>query len=81
MFDLEPATTTMSGLVAGVTDDQLAAPTPCREMPIGTLLDHIAGLSGAFTAAATKQAIQQGRQVPSADAARLPADWRTTIPQ
>jgi Mycothiol maleylpyruvate isomerase N-terminal domain len=54
MLDLAPATTTLAALVNGVRDDQLSARTPCTESTLADLLDHVDGLSQAFTAAATK---------------------------
>lgn len=54
MFDLRPAADVMAALVESVRDDQLTAPTPGPELTVGDLLDHIDGLSLAFTAAATK---------------------------
>jgi uncharacterized protein (TIGR03086 family) len=81
MLDLEPATSTLSGLVEGVRDDQLGAPTPCRDMSLGALIDHVDGLALAFTAAATKTPLPAGSQGPSADASRLGADWRGRIPE
>ena len=79
MLDLEPATTTLTGLVLGVRDDQLDAPTPCREAALGDLLDHVDGLSLAFSAAARKATPPDGGQRPSAS--RLGPDWRTRIPR
>jgi uncharacterized protein (TIGR03086 family) len=79
MLDLEPATRVLSGLVGDVRDEQLTAPTPCTEASLGDLIDHVDGLSLAFTAAATKTPLQ-GSQSPSADASRLGTDWRTRIP-
>ncbi|MCZ4586953.1 TIGR03086 family metal-binding protein [Rhodococcus opacus] len=81
MFDLRPAADVMAALVESVRDDQLTAPTPCPELTVGELLDHIDGLSLAFTAAATKTPPAGGSQPPFADAARLGTDWRTRIPQ
>jgi uncharacterized protein (TIGR03086 family) len=46
---------------------------------VADLLDHIDGLSAAFTAAAAKD-LDAGRQPPSADGSRLAAGWRTRIP-
>ncbi|MEJ7706116.1 MAG: TIGR03086 family metal-binding protein [Nocardioidaceae bacterium] len=80
MLDLEPATGVMTRLVVGVRDDQLDAPTPCSEATVGDLLDHVDGLSLAFTAAATKTPLDAESQAPSADASRLGADWRERIP-
>lgn len=81
MFDLEPATTVLAGLVAGVRDDQLTAPTPCADTSVGDLLAHVDGLSLAFTAAAAKTPLDGSGQGPAADASRLAPDWRTRIPQ
>src|SRR5260370_27189202 len=81
MLDLEPATRTLAGLVDGIRSDQLTAPTPCRDATVGDLLDHVDGLSMAFTAAATKTPLDGGSRGPSADASRLGPDWRTRIPR
>jgi uncharacterized protein (TIGR03086 family) len=81
MLDLEPAARQMASLLAGVTDDQLTAPTPCEEYALGDLIDHVGGLSRGFTAAAAKDAGAATSQAPSGDAARLADDWRTRIPE
>ena len=81
MLELEPATRVLTTLVGGVHDDQLTAPTPCTEASLGDLLDHVDGLSMAFTAAAAKTPLAGGSQGPSADASRLGPDWRTRIPE
>jgi uncharacterized protein (TIGR03086 family) len=80
VLDLEPATRTMTDLVHGVREGELAAPTPCRKTSVGDLLDHIDGLSMAFTAAARKVSLPAGSQGTSIDAAHLGPDWRTRIP-
>ncbi|MET1001049.1 MAG: TIGR03086 family metal-binding protein [Acidimicrobiia bacterium] len=80
-LDLEPATKVMAELVAHVTDDQLSNPTPCPAYSLGDLLDHVGGLSLAFTAAATKETAALAGQGPSGDASRLGTDWRTRIPR
>lgn len=81
MIDLEPATRILTEVVAGVDDQQLTAPTPCARASVGDLLDHVDGLSMAFTAAALKAPAEGGDQGPSADASRLGSDWRTRIPR
>jgi uncharacterized protein (TIGR03086 family) len=81
MPDLAPAARTMAALVTAVTDAQLSAPTPCPAYTLGDLIDHVGGLSLAFTAAATKEHSELTSQAPSPDAARLGDDWRTRIPQ
>jgi uncharacterized protein (TIGR03086 family) len=80
MLDLKPATRALTDLVDGVRDDQLAAPTPCREASLGDLMDHLDGLSMAFTAAATKTPLPGGSHGFPADASRLGTDWHTRIP-
>src|SRR5947208_3342481 len=52
--DLEPATRRMAALVGAVLDSVLDRPTPCPAYAVGDLLDHIGGLTFAFTAAARK---------------------------
>jgi uncharacterized protein (TIGR03086 family) len=81
--DLGPATARTAAVVAAITDDQLAGPTPCPKYTVGDLLDHVAGLSLAFQAAATKTVLEAagtGPDTPSGDASRLAPDWRTAIP-
>jgi uncharacterized protein (TIGR03086 family) len=78
--DLAPAAERLAALVRAVPDDRLGGPTPCPAYTLGDLLDHVDGLSMAFTAAAAKQGGGAGAQGPSADASRLGADWRDRIP-
>jgi uncharacterized protein (TIGR03086 family) len=80
MHDLEPATRTLARLVGRVSDHQLTAPTPCRDTSLGDLLDHVDGLSLAFTAAASKTPLEGGSHAPSADGSRLGPEWRQRIP-
>lgn len=80
--DLEPATNRMAALLAGISDGPLDRPTPCPKYSLGDLLDHVGGLTMAFTAAATKDFPSEvGSQGPSGDASRLGDDWRSRIPQ
>jgi len=81
MPDLAPAARTMATLVTGVTDSQLDAPTPCPAYTLADMLDHVGGLSLAFTAAAQKELGAYTSQAPAPDGARLGEDWRTRIPQ
>ena len=77
MLDLTPATDAVAGVVTAVRDDQLDGPTPCPEMTVAALLDHLDGLAQAFAAAAAKTPLDAGASV---DASRLGDDWRTRIP-
>jgi len=78
-IDLTPAADELAVLVAGVADDQLSAPTPCEAMDVATLLDHIGGLSLAFTAAAAKAIPPGATSPPEADGATIGDGFRTDI--
>ncbi|TQK73299.1 TIGR03086 family metal-binding protein [Nocardioides sp. SLBN-35] len=78
-LDLGPATTTLSDLVASVTDDQLALPTPCTAYSVGDLVEHVGGLALAFTEAARKAPSPGSGQGGSGDASRLEDGWRERI--
>jgi uncharacterized protein (TIGR03086 family) len=85
MLDLDPAAREVARLLDGVTDDQLAGPTPCPDYPVAALLDHFMGLSLAFTWAARKTTAAEGgsgasgRGRPTAE--HLDPDWRTVLPK
>ncbi|MFB4304618.1 TIGR03086 family metal-binding protein [Actinomadura sp. GTD37] len=79
--DLLPAAQRMAALLANVPDHRLDAPTPCADTSLGALIDHVSGLSLAFTWAAAKDLPEGGTQPPSADASSLPPDWRTRLPE
>src|SRR5215813_5080814 len=79
--DLGPAASRLAELVTSVGDDQLGAPTPCPRYTLGDLIEHVGGLTLAFTAAATKAGGGYAEQQPSGDASRLPQDCRTRIPR
>jgi uncharacterized protein (TIGR03086 family) len=79
--DLEPAARALRGLLPGVTDDNLADPTPCAGWTVGDLLDHLLGLTVAFRMAAAKEPdpAPDGPAEPSAT--NLPAGWREDLPE
>jgi uncharacterized protein (TIGR03086 family) len=81
VVDIEPATRRMAALIRGVPEELLDGPTPCPAYALGDLLDHVSGLTLAFTAAATKATGDATSQGPSGDASRLGDDWRTRIPR
>jgi len=84
MLDLGPAAEQVKTLVAGVTDDLLAAPTPCEGTPVAAMLDHFMGLTIAFRDAATKSSPPAGSDQPgpgTASAAHLDPFWRHLLPQ
>ncbi|MDD7932251.1 TIGR03086 family metal-binding protein [Actinomycetospora straminea] len=51
-LDLTPAARALGGLVTTVTDDDLAAPTPCTGWTVADLLDHLDVVAAGFTALA-----------------------------
>ena len=75
--DLRPTTTTLAGLVRGVRDDQLTGRTPCPDYSVADLLDHIGGLSVAFTGSPARRTCPAAP--PSADGSRLEDGWRDRI--
>lgn len=79
-LDLGPATRQMAALLRGLPDSALAGPTPCPAYSLGDLVEHVGGLTLAFTAAATREVLGAGPQGPSGDASRLGPDWRARIP-
>jgi uncharacterized protein (TIGR03086 family) len=79
--DLEPATKQMTDLLRGVPGELLDAPTPCPGYTLGDLVDHVGGLTIAFTAAAKKTFGDATSQGPTGDAANLSDDWRIRIPR
>lgn len=84
MIDLEPAAREVARLLDGVTDDQLAGPTPCADTTVAGLLDHLIGLSQAFTQAADKSTETKGDGPgpgPPPTAESLDPNWRTLLPQ
>ncbi|MEV5831951.1 TIGR03086 family metal-binding protein [Spirillospora sp. NPDC052242] len=79
--DHGPATRRLAGLLAAIPDSALTMPTPCAGMDLAALLDHVHGLSIAFTRAAAKERPEGGSQPPTVDAANLAPDWRVRIPE
>ncbi|MEU5840591.1 TIGR03086 family metal-binding protein [Rhodococcus sp. NPDC047139] len=79
ILDLTPATRRMEHILAGIDDAQLSSPTPCSGTSVGVLVDHVLGLSLAFTAAARK-AWGPETDSPPELAGTLAPDWRLLIP-
>ena len=78
-LDLTQPAAQIATLVAGVSDDQLDHPTPCSEMTVAGLLDHLAGLALAFTDAAGKVS-GPTTGTPPQPGTTAPENWRTLIP-
>jgi uncharacterized protein (TIGR03086 family) len=80
-LDLGPATQRLSALVSGVADSQLGDATPCEEMSVAALLDHLSAFAVGFVIAARKDFSDGGGGRPPAPSGdNLAPDWRTAIP-
>jgi uncharacterized protein (TIGR03086 family) len=77
LVDFGPAASAMAQVLTGVDDHDLVRPTPCPAYTVGDLVDHVRGLTFAFTMAARKQPL--GAHGPSGDGARLPAGWQEAV--
>lgn len=60
----------LGGVVAGISPDQLDLPTPCSELTVAGVLQHMVGGAGAFAAAFRGEPAPEG---PDADADPLAA--------
>jgi uncharacterized protein (TIGR03086 family) len=78
-IDFAPATRAVTAVLDGIRDDQLDGRTPCPEASVADLLDHLSGLSLAFTLAASKETPPGGSQS-VADGSQLSPTWRAEIP-
>jgi uncharacterized protein (TIGR03086 family) len=79
MFDLTPATDELGRLLREIRDDQLDNPTPCEQLRVSALIDHLDTFAQAFTASATKTNPPRD-EAPQPDGARIGADWRDRLP-
>ena len=75
-LDFDPPVRRIRGLLLGITDEHLAAPTPCPSWTVGHLLAHLLGLGREFTQAARKRT--DGIPPGELD---LPPHWRIRLPQ
>ena len=76
-LDFDPPVRQLRALLLGIDDDELTAPTPCPDWTVAALLDHLTGLSLAFTQAARKRP-DPAPVTPSAP--HLPHHWRSRLP-
>lgn len=79
-FDFEPAATALDAVVGGITDEHIAASTPCADTTVRDLLAHVVDLTEAFRQAATKEAVGGSVAPNTGPDNPLAPDWRTRIP-
>lgn len=80
-LDLGPQARTVARLAERVTDEQLAAGTPCPAYAVRNLLAHVGGLSVAFRDAARKDFGVTTDTSPDAFVPDIEAGWRETLPK
>ena len=78
MIDLEPATYRLTSVLHAISEEQLAAPTPCPGTSVGDLVDHLSVFAGSFVGSARKDAPREGA-APTPDAANLGPGWRERL--
>ncbi|GAA2630774.1 TIGR03086 family metal-binding protein [Paractinoplanes durhamensis] len=81
-LDFDPPVRRLRALLLGIGDAELAGPTPCPAWTVAALLDHLMGLSYAFTQAARKRTDAPGTDGPPPDpsAQHLARHWRSSLP-
>lgn len=81
-LDFDPPVRGLRALLLGVDDDELSGSTPCPDWSVAALLDHLMGLSFAFTQAARKRTDAPGaaEPPPSPSAEHLSRHWRSRLP-
>jgi uncharacterized protein (TIGR03086 family) len=80
IVDLDAAARQLGALVARITDDELALPTPCPAYTVGDLVDHVGRLAVALAGVGRKDPAS-GEAAGAGDAASLAEDWRDAIPR
>ncbi|MFD5339748.1 TIGR03086 family metal-binding protein [Streptomyces hawaiiensis] len=80
-LDLGPQTEELARLVARVTDERLAGPTPCPEYAVRHLLGHLAGLAAAFRDAARKDLGATTDTSPGSALPDITPGWREELPE
>jgi len=76
MIDFKIVTDQVAGLLAGVDDRRLSGPTPCGHYTQAQLLNHLLGLSVAFTAAARGEVGSDNSAPPGEPPTILQPEWR-----
>ena len=78
-LDLGPQAAVVARLVEGVTDEQLADPTPCPQYAVRHVLGHLAGLAGAFRDAGRKDLGVTTDTTPDSTVPELGQGWREQL--
>ncbi|MEG8280158.1 TIGR03086 family metal-binding protein [Streptomyces sp. AHA2] len=81
VLDLGPQTEVLARLAAGVTDEQLAGPTPCPDYAVRHLLGHLLGLTVAFRDAGRKDLGVTTDTSPDSALPDITPGWREELPE
>jgi uncharacterized protein (TIGR03086 family) len=79
VIDLAPAAQRMTSVLAGISDADFDRSTPCPDLKVGDLIDHVRVFAATFIGSARKQGPRTGPP-PVAAAANLGPQWSTEIP-
>jgi uncharacterized protein (TIGR03086 family) len=77
--DLHAAADRMTRLLEAVPNDSMEAPTPCPDLPLGALIDHVGGFAKVFAASARKELGELTAQPPDPRADNLESGWRARM--
>lgn len=77
--DLHAAADRMTRLLEAVPSDSMEAPTPCPDLPLGALIDHVGGFVKVFAASARKEVGELTAQPADPRADNLEPGWRARI--
>ena len=69
----------MTRLLEAVPTDAMGAPTPCPDLSLGALIDHVGGFAKVFAASARKEVGERTAQPPDPRADNLEPGWRARI--
>ncbi|MFK0169882.1 TIGR03086 family metal-binding protein [Streptomyces sp. NPDC090306] len=81
LLDFGPQTLVVARLAEGVTDEHLAARTPCPDYAVRNLLGHVLGLTVAFRDAARKDLGATTDVPPDSALPDLGPGWRAELPK
>lgn len=79
--DLAHAAAQVNRLLDGISDDRLSDATPCDGLTLAALLDHLVGLTQAFTEAAHKTSDPDGPAGGAPVDVNLDPEWRAKLPK
>ncbi|MFF7312562.1 TIGR03086 family metal-binding protein [Streptomyces sp. NPDC008137] len=81
ILDLGPQAAVVARLAEGVTDEQLADPTPCPEYAVRHVLGHLFHLAAAFRDAGRKELGATTDTNPQSALPDIGPGWREELPQ